>query len=580
MSTSNLCKAALIVLLSFTLCAASTLGEEVYPGVIRIKALHSIINMPANVTELVFADDSNDKGVFAEWQMLSSGLVVNSIKYEGKLVSVSEDLMTKFSLSEELAVALKENKILALRRSFEGTVPYDTIAWNKYRHEYVKVPDVSVYYDINFSEDIDPFEVVELFSEIPGLDEVEVAGIPQPACVESWNPNDPLLDQQWYLDQINTGHGSGGSSVKCAWSRLPVYYRGKLILIGFVDEGIPAQGEINVNFDLEAKTDPRSTMFRGVHGTQVAGVAAAYANNMHLVAGVAPDAKVIVVYGADVAPPSGSISDAFEFFYNMADTPPVISVSMRTLSGGGAQTDWAKKLVNEKGVVIVAAAGNLSSCPGGDPCINYPAFINDWVIAVGGKKQNGDWWDGSNHGCLSGCGTYGPVPHFVDLIAPAVDMLVINPSNTYSIRTGTSGSAPIVSGLVALAFGHNAYVPVDSMRAALEETTTILELEGDPLKIGNGAVDGDAFIERIQANFYCRIIGDVNLNCAGPDVLDLTYIIDNLFRGGPYPVFPNNADVNGDGSYNIVDLTYLIDYIWRGGADPVRGCVNSDFGHI
>ena len=63
--------------------------------------------------------------------------------------------------------------------------------------------------------------------------------------------------------------------------------------------------------------------------------------------------------------------------------------------------------------------------------------------------------------------------------------------------------------------------------------------------------------------------GDLNGDGASSNILDLTYLVDRIFRGGPLSDCPNQGDVNGDGSSsNILDLTYLVDRIFRGGPLP------------
>ena len=66
------------------------------------------------------------------------------------------------------------------------------------------------------------------------------------------------------------------------------------------------------------------------------------------------------------------------------------------------------------------------------------------------------------------------------------------------------------------------------------------------------------------------IRGDMNGdNSVGADILDLTYIIDRIFRGGSDISCPEEGDINGDGiSGNILDLTYVVDVIFRGGPQP------------
>ncbi|MCH7689655.1 MAG: hypothetical protein IIA17_01245 [candidate division Zixibacteria bacterium] len=66
------------------------------------------------------------------------------------------------------------------------------------------------------------------------------------------------------------------------------------------------------------------------------------------------------------------------------------------------------------------------------------------------------------------------------------------------------------------------------------------------------------------------IRGDMNGdNSASSDILDLTYIVDLIFRGGSDIACSEEGDVNGDGvAGNILDLTFLVDIIFRGGPQP------------
>ncbi len=63
--------------------------------------------------------------------------------------------------------------------------------------------------------------------------------------------------------------------------------------------------------------------------------------------------------------------------------------------------------------------------------------------------------------------------------------------------------------------------------------------------------------------------GDFDGNGTEADVLDLTYLINDIFRGGPSTECPKESDLNLDGtSSNILDLTYLVNSIYRGGPAP------------
>ncbi|MGH8014596.1 MAG: choice-of-anchor B family protein, partial [Candidatus Zixiibacteriota bacterium] len=64
--------------------------------------------------------------------------------------------------------------------------------------------------------------------------------------------------------------------------------------------------------------------------------------------------------------------------------------------------------------------------------------------------------------------------------------------------------------------------------------------------------------------------GDLNGDEAvNTNVLDLTFAVDRIFRGGAAPDCDEEGDVNGDGTVcNVIDLTYVVDIIFRGGPMP------------
>ena len=63
--------------------------------------------------------------------------------------------------------------------------------------------------------------------------------------------------------------------------------------------------------------------------------------------------------------------------------------------------------------------------------------------------------------------------------------------------------------------------------------------------------------------------GDCNLDGIDADILDLTFLVDFIFRGGPPPGCPEECDVDGNGDPgDILDLTFLVDFIFRGGPPP------------
>ncbi len=79
----------------------------------------------------------------------------------------------------------------------------------------------------------------------------------------------------------------------------------------------------------------------------------------------------------------------------------------------------------------------------------------------------------------------------------------------------------------------------------------------------------DWFVDniRISLPYLC---GDVDNNGELQGILELTYLVDFIFRGGPAPENELAADVDGSGGMaDILDLTYMVDFVFRDGPPPV-----------
>jgi hypothetical protein len=61
--------------------------------------------------------------------------------------------------------------------------------------------------------------------------------------------------------------------------------------------------------------------------------------------------------------------------------------------------------------------------------------------------------------------------------------------------------------------------------------------------------------------------GDVD-GVGGLNFLDLVFMTDNFFRGGPVSPDIDAADLDNDGRLSVVDMTILIDYLFRSGPPP------------
>jgi subtilisin family serine protease len=159
------------------------------------------------------------------------------------------------------------------------------------------------------------------------------------------------------------------------------------------------------------------------HGTMTTGL-------VHL---VAPNAKVLPLK-AFSSDGTGYLSNIIAaLYYAVNHEADVVNMSF-DVSSPSAALDQAVAYANEKGVVLVAAAGNEStSAP------VYPAALDGKVIGIASTTD----WD-----TRSSFSNYGSTD--VWIAAPGEYVISTFPGGTYGSASGTSFSAPLVAGTAAL----------------------------------------------------------------------------------------------------------------------------------
>ena len=190
------------------------------------------------------------------------------------------------------------------------------------------------------------------------------------------------------------------------------------------------------------------------HGTMTAGI-------VHL---VAPHAKIMPLK-AFAADGSGYVSNIIRATYYAAQHGgKVLSMSF-SFSPSSSEMAKAINYVNKKGMICVASAGN-----NGEDVVVYPAGLAN-VMGVASTTDYDTRSSFSNYGSD------------VWVAAPGDDIVSTYPYGTYAASSGTSFSAPFVSGTAALLVGVSGGVNQQGAAAAIAHAKP---LSGE---MGNGRLD-------------------------------------------------------------------------------------------
>ena len=347
-------------------------------------------------------------------------------------------------------------------------------------------------------------------------------------------PNDSRWGQQWNL-AANPGVGVG---VREAWR----YGRGKGTVLAVVDSGNIAhpefEGRILPGYDFVSSaryandgdgrdadaTDPGDWVSKedvesdnfdedcpespsDWHGTHVAGIALAAANNGVGIAGIAPLAKLLPV--RVVGKCGGTERDLIDGIRwaaglevsgaplnkNPAD---VINLSL----GGESYCDGSLQSAVDEivalGVMIVAAVGNEAK----DASLYSPANC-DATITVGALTVNGTLATYSNYGSFVNVAA--PGGDTGALIMSTVDRGTTTPVGAgYASYGGTSMAAPHLSGVLLIARGYDPLTPSDALYEVLfNNLAPFVSASGSYAcsvgYCGNGALDAGRFLAALEA---------------------------------------------------------------------------------
>ena len=330
-------------------------------------------------------------------------------------------------------------------------------------------------------------QLVEALSRNPAVEYAEPDETVAAATADEYFPRQYALrnNGQAFTNTANTLSVAGGTAdadvdAVEAWG----VTTGSGIKVAVLDSGVASD-----NVDITPKVAARANFSNGKagednygHGTHVAGIVAATANNTVGVAGVCPgctilDGKVLNDSGVGS---SSSLANGINWAVN--NGAKVINMSLGVRASRTLET--AVNNAWSKGVVLVAAAGN-----GSNQTKIYPgAYPN--VIAVAATD---------NTDAKASFSTYGA--SWVDVAAPGVNVYSTFPNHTfvlgtqnnrsfgYDVGNGTSMSSPIVAATAALAWSSHAGATNTSVRANVESTAD--KVSGTGTYWAHGRVNAD-----------------------------------------------------------------------------------------
>ena len=283
---------------------------------------------------------------------------------------------------------------------------------------------------------------------------------------------DPLAAAQWYLEKSGVFEVDGE-------------FTGAGIKVGVVDDGIDTSHpdlqknlDFSLAFDTQFDTNdgqPKYPYLLGPpdnHGTLVAGIIAAEANNETGIRGAAPDAELVstrVKWAWDHMIQALSLQWQFDVSNNSWGAISPFSDNFNSTSltfGWVALRKGVEDGRDGLGTNFVFSAGN--SAGQGDNT-NYHNFQNAReVITVGAAQEDGTMAGFSTPGATVLVSSYGVDMITTDRHQPGWGIS----SGDYGNFSGTSASAPLVSGIVAMMLEANPNLGYRDVQKILAYSTT------------------------------------------------------------------------------------------------------------
>ena len=353
--------------------------------------------------------------------------------------------------------------------------------------------------------------------------------------------NDPSSSKQWLLESVDAYRAWEIAKCKEDTASSPK------VSVAVIDTGCLVAHEDLINNIRAVYNSATSEL--GVdkvadsigHGTHVAGIVAADANNGKGVAGVSYDAGLVIVkasIGDTKSFSTETLAQAYTWLMTNsgaqtnAQRNNVRVINMSVGGKGSIDSDDVlyQKITQAKnaGILTVCAAGNADA--GATPpfdCIpgDYKDCFTVINLAQGSNAQPNDS-SGTSYVTRSNTSNYnvssGELSQAKNISAPGAKIYSTYNGGTssYGSLSGTSMASPAVAGIAALLFAYDSSLSADEVREVLEQTATDIGAEGWDRETGYGEIDAYHALQVLSAEIANdQVMGEqpVELEVQGAD---------------------------------------------------------------
>jgi type VII secretion-associated serine protease mycosin len=316
---------------------------------------------------------------------------------------------------------------------------------------------------------------------------------PLPSQAAPTERSDKVRDSEYWLDSYG---------IRSAWSTT----RGAGITIAVIDTGVDGTapelvGAVVAGGDFSGLGSSNGQTPVGAdgseHGTMVASLAAGRGTGGNNgVIGSAPEASIMplsIGFGAGATDSDAQIAKAVRYAVDHGAKVINMSLTRNTLEWPQSWDD-AFLYAMQHNVVVVAAAGNRGS---GTTEVGAPATMPGVLTVAGADSAGTASFDASAQGITIG------------VTAPSEKLVAVVPGGQHVLWNGTSGAAPIVSGVVALVMAAHPELDANNVINRIVSTARDAGAPGvDPI-YGFGLINAAAAVTKSVPRVSENPMGDL-----------------------------------------------------------------------